>query len=121
MKKYSHISKILRIIFSVLFVYLTLGDWHVHAAVSHHCEEEHTSIHSDFKWQSHEACENSEDNESHTDYKQALPSLKMVVHLEASSTIHTPIPLSIQQQPCQVCLMQVELNQRLLATTLLLI
>ena len=71
--------KSLKVIFALLFVYLTLGDWHIHAAETHHYEEEHTSVHSDFKWQTHEACENSENSESHADYKQALASVKLLI------------------------------------------
>ena len=121
MNSTNHIIKTLKIIFAVLFVYVSLGDWHIHAASSHHCDEEHTSVHSDFKWQPHEACENSEDSDSHEDYKQALTSSKILVQFEAPISIITPIPFMIHQQHSQDCLVQVDLNQRLLASTFLLI
>jgi len=121
MNRNSHFTKTLKVIFSFLFVYLTLGDWHIHAAATHQCEEEHTSVHSDFKWQTHEACENSEDIESHEDYKQALAGVKILVQLEVSPRLATPILQATHQGQCQDCLVQVELNQLMLSSTLLLI
>ncbi|NQT61346.1 MAG: hypothetical protein HQ556_00165 [Candidatus Marinimicrobia bacterium] len=103
-------------IFPLLFLFLSFGDWHLHAESTHPCDTAHTAVDSDMKWHPHGTCEETETNVSHDDLSGLLLASKYdqlnaceavnpihsspndLIHLENGHDCHTP--LLIHNQLC---------------------
>ena len=63
-------------IFPMLFLFLFIGDWHLHTEFTHPCEDDHASNHSQAKWHPHEACHDTEQDVHHDDLNTVLSDTK---------------------------------------------
>lgn len=96
-------------IFPLLFLFLSFGDWHVHADSVHPCDTTHSAVNSDMKWHPHGTCEETEANVTHDDLSGVLIASKFdqldtynvvntilsspdgVIHLENGHDCQTPL------------------------------
>jgi len=90
-------------IFPILFLFLFVGDWHLHTEFTHPCEEEHASTHSDAKWHPHEACNDSEQDVQHDDLNNVLLDTKTFAGIPQTFISIDEAPLVHVEHFCHHC------------------
>lgn len=112
-----------KIILPVLLLFLSVGDWHIHAESDHPCDTEHSAVQSPLKWHPHAACDNDDDHSTHEDFESTILSKKFDpsgdTAVPGANYTSTTNPLHLEVgHDCQTPII---LHSRLLHSTVLLI
>lgn len=110
-------------IFPILFLFLSFGDWHLHAESEHPCESSHTAVESDMKWHPHGTCDDTETNVTHDDLSGAL-LISKYDQLDTSDAVNSSDILlrnEIHSENGHDCLTPLLIHTRLCRSTVLLI
>ena len=111
------------IILPVLLLFLSVGDWHIHAEADHPCDTEHSAVQSPLKWHPHSACADDDDRSTHEDFEGSIRSKKFDPSGDTAvpgvnyTTTSNPLHVEVGHD-CQAPLI---LHSCLLHTTVLLI
>lgn len=110
-------------IFPLLFLFLSFGDWHLHAESTHLCDTTHSAVESDMKWHPHGACEKAETNLSHDDLSGVILTSKsdQMADYEAVNTVYSSPNNLIHSENGHDCCTPLLIHTRLCLSTVLLI
>lgn len=107
----------------MLFLFLSFGDWHLHAESAHPCDTTHSAVDTDMKWHPHGTCEETETNVSHDDLSELLLASKydQMDVCEPANAIHSSPNNLIHLENGHDCRTPLLIHTRLSLSTVMLI